>query len=680
MSSSCLFGPSFSINAETYYSSNDVEFSVVFEAPESLSSILTYEWYLDNLLVIDKNDQVFSSSLSCGSHKVSVRILTAEGWSGLVSHSFSTCRLPVSLTISGPESVQEGSTATYKVLRTFSDGYAEDVTADYEFQSTVGGSFSGNVFSADRDDNDYNDKQVTISVKEDGEIKATKNVTVVNTTTVSLAFIKINGPSTVNEGASGVYSVIATYSNGTETDVSAQYSFIASEGSFSGQTYTATANSVPGDSRQVRIDAIQQGMVKATKQIIVADNSLGAGVLVVDFYDNSSLNIIGFIENSEIQFNHSPASAQVNIIPDATLPAQALILASDLNPSGSTNWRFEFNLARLISENPGVNDFAFSINGRGTAAGIIAGAFSLRSNDAVMTMNDLGGNLMPSVSGGTNIGGLINFSGNISSGANGSYLESDLPLIIRFNYNVSSKSLTYSFASNPVAINYNLQRNPPPPYVDANFSLQKNGSTTDLVTVTGTGFATGNYQIGDTLTVNLFHYLSARWPDDGEMILNIKNASGIVLYNYQGGARDIADVHSYSFTLTEQTYLIEVLSSSNDTTLSTPGYTLSTLRSDIVDSEIIISITDSTTDLVMLGNFPMPPSGTIRKGAYNVKNDNGVQKIQIENNSPYEVSIKLSSDHGFNETFNLEPANGILKTVTDKSGITMVINQAEDNT
>lgn len=671
MSSSCLYGPSFSLNAETYYSGNNVEFSLVFEEPGSESSVLSYEWYLDNCIVTDKNDLVFQSSLSCGSHKIGVRILTEQGWSGLVSHEFSTCRLPLAIVISGPDTVQEGDTATYKVLRTFSDGYSEDVTAGYQFQSTTGGSFSGNVFTANRNDADYQDKQVTITVLKNGEVKATRNITVVNTTTITLAFIKIIGPVSVNEGASATYSVIATYSNGSEADVSTQYNFVASEGSFSGQTYTAVANSIPGDSRQVRIDALQQGIVKATKQINVADNSLSAGVLVVDFYNDSSLNIIGFVENPEVSLNHVAASAENNTIPDAALPAQALILASDLNP-GSTKWRFEFNLAKLINENPAVTDFSLSINGRGTAAGQLSGAFSLRSNDAVMVLNNFSGNLMPSVTGGTNIGSFTNFSRPVSAGANGSYLESDLPVIIRFNYNVPSKTLSYGA---PVVIAYNLQRNPPPPNVDANFSLQKNGITTDLVTFTGTGTSTGNYQPGDTLTVNLFHYLGIRWPEDASMLLNIKDVSGNVLYNFQGGNPDVADVHSHSFTVNQNYYLIEVSSSSADTSLSTPGYTLTNSRNDINDNEVIISIIDGTTNLVMLSGLPMPPFGQQRAGAYNVKNDNGSQQVQLENNSSLEVSITLSSDNGFTETFVLGAANGIVKTVPDKSGITIVLNQ-----
>lgn len=671
MSSSCLFGPSFSLNAETYFSDNNVEVAVVFEQPEDESLIIAYEWYLDNCLVIDNNNLLFASSLSCGSHQIAVRVLTSEGWSGIVSHEFSTCRLPVSIVISGPEMVPEGDQATYKVFRTFTDGYAEELTSKYTFQSSAGGTFSGNIFTAINDDQDFQNKAVTISALEDGEVKAVRVITVVNVTQVTLAFIKITGPSSLNEGASGTYTVIGTYSDGSIADISSQYSFSASEGFFNGQVYTAVVNTISGDSRQVSINASKDGLVKATLQINVIDNSIGVGILVVDFYNNTGLNIIAFLENADIQHNHNPAFTGNNIVPGAALPASALILASDLNPS-NTNWRFEFNLAKLIAENPLVSDFAFSINGRGTSAGQLMGAYSLRSSDAVMVMNGNTGNYMPSVSGGSNIGGLTNFDRPISAGANGSYLESDLPVIIRFNYNVPSKSLSYS---SPVTINYNLQRNPPPPSVDANFSLQKNGVSTDLVTFVGTGTSNGSYNIGDTLTVNTFHYLSTRWPDDATLSLDIKDNSGNVVHHFQGGILDVADVHSHSFVLTDNLYLIEVSSHSTDTSLSTPGYKMFNDRLDIGDGAVLISITDSTTGYVMLDHFPMPAYNSPRNGAYNVVNDNGSQLVAIENTSNQQISITLKSDHGFQETFDLAAANGVVKTVTDKSGIEVYINQ-----
>ena len=133
MASNCLFGPSFTLEANRYFPNNSFNCSLAFDNPGDESLVLSYEWYLDDCLVIDKNDLLFQSSISCGSHKIGVRILTADGWSGIVSHHFATCRVPTSIAIHGPEAVDEGSNAAYLIYQIFSDGTAEASTSDYVF-------------------------------------------------------------------------------------------------------------------------------------------------------------------------------------------------------------------------------------------------------------------------------------------------------------------------------------------------------------------------------------------------------------------------------------------------------------------------------------------------------------------------------------------------------------------
>ena len=529
----CLFGPAFSLKGDSRFTGQDVNFQLIFDDQSGADAVLYTEWYLDDILVTGQSAINFAAKIPCGSHTIGARILSHNGWSGIKILTFKSCMVPVLLYIAGANTLNEGESINYTVFQNYNDGTTDNVTDQYTLTSTAGGSFNGSVFTAAVDDNNYESVAVTISAVKDGITGATKQVTIYNTTPVTITAVRLTGPDTVNEGAAVDYSVMATYSNGTQQDVSGQYVFSTPEGSFSGKkltipantitgdtraltisasntsgqtltktititdtsavtivstslsgpdsvneaasadfsvtatysdgtqqdisasytfsttngtfagrTFTAQANETIGDTRTVTITASAAGSFTLTKNITVVDKTFKAGVLVVDLYNNTSLNVIGIIDNPEVINNHVSTYTGNNIMPAGAVPAQALILASDLNSGATTSWRFMFNLAKMVAQNPGTTDFVMYIKGRGVGSGSLNGGFSLRSNEAQMVLNGSPGSYMPSVTNGKNVQELTPYRGTVVGGANGSYAESDLTNIIRFVYNVPNDKVT----------------------------------------------------------------------------------------------------------------------------------------------------------------------------------------------------------------------------------------------
>jgi hypothetical protein len=360
----CLYGPPFTLSGELYFSDTVVNFSVDFSNPTDEQSILAYEWYLDDVLVIDERSAGFAGKVYCGGHKIGVRVLSSEGWSGIKNHSFYTCKAPIAIIIQGPDVINEGESGTYLVLQQFSDNSVEDLTNKYTFTVNGGASFNGNVLTTVKNDNSFSDEVLTITATPVTGNPVTKQVTVKNTT------------------------------------------------------------------------------------------QFNSAVLVVDLFNDTSLNVIGLIDNPEVTVNHQSVFTGNNFIPVSVIAENAYMLASDLIPGSSTNWRFEFNLAKLITEYPNTTDFVFYIKGRGAADQGLSGAFSLKTKEAKMTMFGSAGSYVPSVTGGGTVG-YSSFSSYSVPGANGSYEENDLFTIIRFNYNVPTDTLTYTipprtYLSNPI--------------------------------------------------------------------------------------------------------------------------------------------------------------------------------------------------------------------------------------
>jgi len=254
----------------------------------------------------------------------------------------------------------------------------------------------------------------------------------------------ISGPGYVLQGESAVYHVIVSFSDGTTSDVSADYIFTGTDGSFSGNTFTPGFNDSGEASRQATVTATKPGDSPLNKYITITDTSLHAGVLVVDLYDNSTLDVIALISNAEVAGNHTPAYTGNNVAPAASVTTDALILASDAIAQPVLNWRFEFNIARLLTLYPASDKFVFPVKGRGTSAGSLSGAFVLKTFASQIGLDGSPGSYIPVVTSGSNFGQMVNFSADIQGGANGSHAEADLGTMIELTYHVATATVTYT--------------------------------------------------------------------------------------------------------------------------------------------------------------------------------------------------------------------------------------------
>jgi hypothetical protein len=260
----------------------------------------------------------------------------------------------------------------------------------------------------------------------------------------------ILGPDSIDQYATGTYTVIATFSDNTSTDVTDEYTLTSTDGTFSEGVFTPGTNSSSLASRQATLTASKSGFATITRQITITDATVqqhdeDPGILVVDLFNNTTLNVIGFVDNAEIANNHVAAYAGNNIVPAGAQPQDALVLASDSIPQATLSWRFEFNIAQLLADYPSSSSFTFYIKGRGAGATTLSGAFILKTYTSQMTLINSGGVNIPGVNG-SNLNTVTDFTSSVVAGANGSYAEADLTGILKFTYDVASKSLSYTTA------------------------------------------------------------------------------------------------------------------------------------------------------------------------------------------------------------------------------------------
>jgi len=236
----------------------------------------------------------------------------------------------------------------------------------------------------------------------------------------------------------------------------------------------------------------------------------------------------------------------------------------------------------------------------------------------------------------------------------------------------------------PATVHYSLSRDASP-YVDGNMGLQKNGGSSELITFVGTGDSTLGFNVGDTLTVNTFHYhLAVRWPDDASLTVNIREGGigGTIIYTFTGGSVGLADVYSHSEVLTLTEYTVEVTTNSTDATLKTPpmGYELIN-NTAIADGLILVSATDTTTAIIMLGEspsqVPVPVTGSPRSGSYNMKDDANTQSIFVNNTSSSSIDVTVTtvpSGGSFTDTQTILAGATYNFTGVDKVGFRLTVN------
>lgn len=236
----------------------------------------------------------------------------------------------------------------------------------------------------------------------------------------------------------------------------------------------------------------------------------------------------------------------------------------------------------------------------------------------------------------------------------------------------------------PVTVHYSLTRDSSP-YVDGNMDLKKNGADNQLITFVGTGDSSLGFNVGDTLTVNTFHYhLAVRWPDDASLTVNIREGGigGTIVYTYTGGTVGLADVDSHIMTLTLTEYTVQVTTASADATLKNPpmGYELIN-NTALADGLVKVSAIDTTTALIMLGESPsqigVPVTGSPRLGSYNMKDDANTQTIVVNNTSGITINVTLTTvpnGGSYTDTFSLAAGASVNKTGVDKVGFRLTVN------
>lgn len=171
------------------------------------------------------------------------------------------------------------------------------------------------------------------------------------------------------------------------------------------------------------------------------------GIIVVDVYDVSTLEICGFIDGSgSMPYDIPVYKNGNNYLPNSlTAPANCWALASDLiTSSGILKFRFEFNVKKLILTYPSEPTFVFKIRGRGVTSGSVNMKYDLKGGDSGdMTMTGTTGSLIPSVASPSNLGA-VDVIGSYGSGANGNIGLAYGSDILTLTYTVATKTVTYS--------------------------------------------------------------------------------------------------------------------------------------------------------------------------------------------------------------------------------------------
>ncbi|WP_183558836.1 hypothetical protein [Mucilaginibacter sp. SP1R1] len=276
----CKTGPDFSINGNTYFPTQQVNFNLSFQNADDLNTIRAFQWYLNNVLVSGANLSTFNAVLGCGGYTIGARVLNNDEWSGIKSLVFYTCKVAPHPIIVDPDSVREGETRVYRVFITFTDGAMEEVTTDYSFTCDYG-EFAGNNYTVPLNDILNDNRQANINAIKNGEAPVTKQINIVDNTLVNLVSLVIAGPDEVNESQSAIYAVIGTYSNGITTDFTSDYVFSCPDGVFSDGSFEAFENNTVNDTRESTILALRGGIQQLTRHITIKDKTLYTSISIV---------------------------------------------------------------------------------------------------------------------------------------------------------------------------------------------------------------------------------------------------------------------------------------------------------------------------------------------------------------------------------------------------------------
>ena len=239
--------------------------------------------------------------------------ITVSGSLALRIKYVAPLKIPQSLAIVGSTSVNEGSSATYTVTVTYSDGTSKTVTpASFASSNTATLAVSGLTCTAAQVAAN-SVVTLTAAYSENGtSVTDTLSVTVVDTTVLSS--LAISGPSSILEGVSSTYTVTATYSDGTSKTVTPA-SFASSN------TSVLAVSGLTCAAAQVTVDTvatltatyIDKGVTKtATKSVTVTN--VAPTIISIAIAGAASVN----------ELSNSQYTASYTMSDGATQPATGL--------------------------------------------------------------------------------------------------------------------------------------------------------------------------------------------------------------------------------------------------------------------------------------------------------------------------------------------------------------------
>ncbi|HEY3490566.1 MAG TPA: hypothetical protein VGK27_10670 [Candidatus Deferrimicrobiaceae bacterium] len=174
------------------------------------------------------------------------------------------------ISISGPSSVNEGTTGAYSATATWSDNTTTSVTPGWSVTGTGATIGSTGVLTAGNVTANQS-VTVTASYTGGGVTKSASKAVTIAYVAPTLTGISISGPSSVNEGTTGAYSATATWSDTTTTVVVPTWS-VTGTGATIGSTGVLTAGNVTAN-QSVTVTASYTGggvTKSASKAVTIA--------------------------------------------------------------------------------------------------------------------------------------------------------------------------------------------------------------------------------------------------------------------------------------------------------------------------------------------------------------------------------------------------------------------------
>ena len=183
-------------------------------------------------------------------------------------------RTPEALTVTGPQIVDEGGSASYTLTVSYDDGSSAQMTNQAHWSIINGpGSIQSGVYQAPEQVSSNTAVTIGVSYTEDFvTLETDKQITVVDLPS-TLTGVRIDGPEAVDEGGVATYTLTASFSDGTSQTVTSGAVWSAEPGSIGADgVYTAPA-SVQQDTAAAISASYTVGSqtCQAVKDIVVRD-------------------------------------------------------------------------------------------------------------------------------------------------------------------------------------------------------------------------------------------------------------------------------------------------------------------------------------------------------------------------------------------------------------------------